>query len=231
MNIVITGASRGIGYQTALAFASAGHVVVAISRNEERLMDLKRGAEHKAFSGQIIPLVKDLAQIDGLNLEIKEKIDSVDILINNAGSLLNKPFASINLDDLQSIYNVNVFAPFLTIQKLLDLFSDNAHIINIGSVGGINDTQKFPGLSAYSSSKGALSIMTECLQAEYQGETNFTFNCLALGAVRTEMLKEAFPEYEAEVSPEEMGKYIYEFALNAPSVIRGKTINVSRSNP
>ena len=69
------------------------------------------------------------------------------------------------------------------------------------------------------------------LQAEYGESTNWTFNCLALGAVQTEMLEEAFPGYQAPVYPEQMAEYIKHFTLNNHKVMRGRVVEVSLSTP
>ncbi len=225
-NVVITGASKGIGYQTALQFAQQGHQVLAISRNHEKLQQLK---SEKLAEGRIQIEVLDLVSDFSVD-EISKHFKKIDILINNAGLLIKKPFEEISHSDLAEVYTVNVFAPFLMVQKLLPYFNSDAHIINIGSVGGVNGTQKFPGLSIYSSSKAALSSLSECWQAEFE-ETDLTFNSLALGAVQTEMLSEAFPGYRAPLSAQEMSKYIVRFALEDHLFIKGKTILVSRSNP
>lgn len=230
MRIVITGASRGIGFELAKKFSGLGHEVMAIARTKSKLVELEKYSLSDSNFGRIVGLECDLSSdLSPLN-SIVDDSRELDVLINNAGTLLNKPFGEILSDEMEEIYKVNVFTPFRVIQKLMPAFSKKAHIINIGSIGGVNGTEKFPGLSVYSSSKGALSILTECLQAEYS-EGDLTFNCLALGAVHTEMLEEAFPGYQADVSAAQMAAYICNFALNSASVMRGKTISVSRSNP
>ncbi len=230
MNIFITGASRGIGFELSKMFCDQGHNVIAIARTKTRLDELENYGNMSSGFGKIRGVHCDLSgELSSLN-EALEKTDEINVLINNAGALVNKPFSKISSSELEKVYQVNLFTPFRLIQKLLPFLAKDAHIINIGSVGGVNGTQKFPGLSAYSSSKGALSILTECLQAEY-ADFNYAFNCLALGAVQTEMLEEAFPGYEADVSPQEMAKYIYNFAVNSGPIVRGKTIVLSRSNP
>lgn len=225
-NIIITGASRGIGYYTALEFARQGHTVLAIARSRNELQNL---ATEKEARGNIHPLVLDLSTNYSADILLRNFKD-IDILINNAGSIVNKPFTEISDEELRMVYEVNVFSPFRMVQRLMPYFNQDAHIINIGSVGGVNGTQKFPGLSAYSSSKAALSCLAECWQAEFEN-SGPVFNSLALGAVQTEMLSQAFPGYEAPVSPRGMASYIVRFALFEHEVIRGKTILVSRSNP
>lgn len=230
MKIIVTGASRGIGYELVQKFCSQGYDVIAIARTKSKLLELEEFGKSNPSFGKVdsleCDLSSDLSQLD----QLVEENMKINILINNAGVLLNKPFSDISSAELEEVYKVNVFTPFQVIQKLLPIFIKDAHIINVGSVGGVNGTQKFPGLSAYSSSKGALAILTECLQAEYS-DSDYSFNCLALGAVQTEMLEEAFPGYKADVSAEDMAEYICDFALNSNSMIRGKTICVSRSNP
>lgn len=223
-NIIITGASKGIGFATALEFNRQGHKVLALARNLELLEDLKERSE-----GNVIVKQHDLTQaVD--TLYISKELGEVDVVIHNAGYLVNKPFPEISREELLRTYEVNVFAPFQLTQQLLPLLSKEAHIIMISSIGGVTGSQKFPGLTAYSSSKAAQGSLAEILQAEY-AETDLTFNTLALGAVQTEMLEAAFPSYKALVSPQNMAQYIVNFALTAPQVIRGKTISVSRTNP
>ena len=157
-------------------------------------------------------------------------MSSIDILINNAGQIVNKPFHDIDVNDLQNSYGTNVFGPIFMIQNLQNMFSKEAHIINIGSMGGFQGSQKFPGLSAYSSAKAALSCLTECLQEEYSSKS-WSFNCLCLGAVQTEMLNEAFPDYQAPHSSDEMASFIYRFAKEDGKFFKGKILPVSISTP
>ena len=228
--ILITGASSGVGYQTALQLAAKGHTVIALARNAELLNQLSN-----ASNGKIISFPHDLSQLNFeslVNFLNEKSIAKIDVLINNAGQLVNKPFENISKEDLQTVYNTNVFAPYLLIQSLLGHLknSSSAHIINISSVGGIQGSVKFAGLSAYSSSKGALSILTECLAEEFK-ETTIKVNCLALGAVNTEMLAQAFPGYNAPLSAAEMGNYVTWFAENGHQYFNGKIIPVALSTP
>lgn len=225
-NVIVTGASRGIGYYTALQFAKEGHQVLALARSKDRLEELK---SEKEAVGNIQILELDLSSEYEVS-KITSVFDRVDVVINNAGALVNKQFTEISLAEMQHVYQTNVFAPYFLVQKLMPYFSSDAHIINIGSVGGVNGTLKFPGLSIYSSSKAAASCLSECWQAEF-AETDLTFNSLALGSVQTEMLEKAFPGYKAPLAPEQMATYICRFALNDAEFVRGKTVLVSRSNP
>ena len=223
MNVVITGASRGIGYELVKLFLAEGHRVLAISRNEEKLNTLKiEGATTLAFD-----LCKDSYQPI---INTVSAFGHIDILINNAGALVNKPFEELTNDDIKYVYNVNVFSIIKLTRDLMPSFSGDAHIINLSSVGGVQGSVKFPGLSVYSSSKGALTILTECLAEEFK-ETSYSFNTLALGAVQTEMLEEAFPGYKADVSPSQMANFIFKFAVEDGKLFNGKTVTVSSSTP
>ena len=265
MNIVISGASSGIGFHTALELARRGHHVLAFSRSAVKLEKLKALSSNRGNPGKITVLPFDLAygDIPGfVENAIKPVFERVDVLINNAGSLINKPFAETSDAELEKVFRVNFMGVFSLIRSLLPLMEGGriaqegntisaaagevmgrrlgaavkvsgqylSSIINIGSIGGISGSQKFPGLSAYSSSKGALSILSEVLAVELE-EKGISVNCLALGAVQTEMLQEAFPGYQAKQSPEIMGDFIADFVEKGSRVFNGKTIPVSVSNP
>ena len=231
--VIVTGASRGIGFELVKQYALAGHEVLAISRNSDRLEYLKKECL-KLNSNAIVHTISfDLAEgnfSSTLLPYIIKSFKQVDVLINNAGALIAKPFTEINAEELQRIYSVNVLSVFKLTQLLIPLFSSNAHIVNISSVGGIQGSVKFAGLAAYSSSKAALISLTECLAEEYK-ETDLAFNCLALGAVQTEMLEEAFPGYQAPTSAVNMAAYIFDFSLNGSKFYKGKVLNVSKSTP
>ena len=163
---------------------------------------------------------------------LKKEVNHIDFIIHNAGSLVNKPFESITFDELQKVYQVNVFAPYYLTQQLLSVLGkeQKSHVVNISSMGGFQGSAKFAGLSAYSSSKAAVVGLTECLAEELKDKDIFV-NCLAIGAVQTEMLSEAFPGYEAPVSPKQMAEYIFDFAIKGSQFYNGKILPVSSSTP
>lgn len=223
-NIIITGTSRGIGFEMALKFANTGYQVLALSRNiPQSLM------EHANISC----LSVDLSVPEDLQ-KVSHFIDStwkrVDALVHNAGSLVCKPFESLSHKDFESVFKVNVFAVAYLTQLCLPYLQKGSHVVTISSMGGVQGSLKFPGLAAYSSSKGAVITLTELLAEEYKDQGIF-FNVLALGAVQTEMLAEAFPGYQAPISASEMANYICDFTLNGNKYFNGKLIPVSSSNP
>lgn len=217
----VTGASRGIGKAVVKEFLSNGWKVVVLTRNTIPLQDLQL-----QYGEQIHVHPTDVTKLAALELPDFP----VDVLLNNAGALVNKPMMEISMEELKYVYDVNVFGPFELIQRLIPQFSSDTHVVNVSSVGGVQGSVKFPGLTAYSSSKGAIITLTECLQAEFS-ETNWAFNALALGAVQTEMLQDAFPGYQAPLLPEDLSPYIFDFATTAHKVMKGKVVSVSLSTP
>lgn len=226
--IIVTGASTGIGYSTALKLAQDGHHVFAIARSEKNLKKLA----NESYGGIITPISADLTHNSGIDKisSSLNAIDSIDVLINNAGALINKPFMETTIDDWLNQFNINVIASVQLIKLLKDKLMSGSHIVNISSMGGFQGSSKFPGLSAYSSSKGALTILSECLSTEFSGD-GVAVNCLCLGAVQTEMLEDAFPGYKAPTSPNEMGEFISHFALTGQLFFNGKVLPVALNNP
>ncbi len=232
MNIIITGASEGIGYATAIRFAAEpGNRVFALARRSEKLKEL----EAIQSASPIIPVVTDIATYDFSDLLEKlsdNSITDIDIIINNAGLLINKPFNDLTAAEWEAVYRVNVIGPAQLIRVVAPFLGrgSRSHIVNIGSIGGVRGSVKFSGLAAYSSSKGALGILTECLAEEYK-DRNVSVNCLALGSVQTEMLTKAFPGYAASMTSAEVSGFIYDFCTKGWRHFNGKILEVSTTNP
>ncbi|PWL37269.1 short-chain dehydrogenase [Flagellimonas aquimarina] len=223
-NIIITGTSRGIGLELVKLFAHEGHQVLALSRNEKPVTDLKLPNVH-SFSFDL----GNAADFEKVT-DFIQKWDAVDVLINNAGRLLNKPFLETAQEEFEAVYKVNVFGVAKMTKTILPKMGKTGHVVTISSMGGVQGSMKFPGLSAYSSSKGAVITLSELWAEEFK-ETGPSFNVLALGAVQTEMLEEAFPGYQAPVSALEMATYIKDFALTGHKMYNGKLLQVSSSTP
>lgn len=222
--IIVTGTSRGIGYELALQLANAGHEVLALSRNIPQVL-----MQHEKISCLSVDLsqTQDLQQVgDFLSTSWK----SVDAIVHNAGALLLKPFSETTVADFERIYKVNVFAVAALTQIALPYLPKGSHVVTISSMGGVQGTMKFAGLSAYSSSKGAVITLSELLSEEYK-DRGIAFNVLALGSVQTEMLAEAFPGYEAPVSARDMASYILDFTLTGHRFYNGKVLPVSATTP
>lgn len=231
MNIIITGASSGIGRDIALKLAEeSGHKIYAISRNASAL----RSLAGECGNGNIFPVVMDItgprSSLRELGKRLSEDPGIIDIVINNAGYLVNKPFTEQSDEEIASLVAVNFTAPAALVSELLPLMKRGSHVVNIGSMGGFQGSMKFSGLSFYSATKGALAVLTECLAAEY-ADSGISFNCLCPGAVQTEMFSKAFPGYRAPVSSSEMAAFIADFAVNGNKFFNGKILPVALSVP
>ena len=234
MNIVITGASSGVGFEAALELIVSGkNKVIALARSREKLERLLEIAHGLNPAADIYALAFDIVHDDyaGLLGFIKTHFDNqVDILINNAGMLVNKPFMQLLEMDFMEMLQSNFMGHVRIIQSLATIMTEGSHIVNIGSMGGFQGSSKFTGLAAYSASKAALHNLTECLAAEFD-QKGIKVNCLALGSVQTEMLEQAFPGFESPVMAFEMGKYVADFALSGHRFFNGKIIPVALSTP
>lgn len=227
-NIIITGGSRGIGRALAEKFLNEGHQVFVISRSEDLLKELAE----KEYNGKFTYAALDLAETENIEKAVAHIADwkKVDVLYNNAGLLVKKTFDKLTEADFTQSWKVNFLAPTLLIQALLPKLSSDAHIVNITTMGAVQGSVKFPELSAYGSSKATLVTLSEVLAQEF-GEKGPSINCVALGAVQTEMLEQAFPGLEASVSPQEMADYLFEFGLTAHRYMNGKIVQCSSTTP
>lgn len=234
MIFFITGVGSGIGKETCLAALSNNHHVIGLLRNHAQAELLIKEAE--LAPGKLSLVHADLEK-DGFeelvlaNLR-KLDIDRVDVLINVAGALNSLSINEFRLEDINRVMKVNFISPALLIKTLVPFLAKSvkANIVNITSMSGFQGSVRFPGLSIYGASKAALSSLTESLSVELSSQ-NIHINALALGAVNTEMLKSAFPDYQAPVSPVQMAEYIYSFATKGYLFYDGKTLPVAITNP
>ncbi|MCC8427331.1 SDR family oxidoreductase [Mucilaginibacter sp. UR6-11] len=234
MNIVITGASSGVGFEAVIELILSGrHKVIALARSQDKLERLAEICAGLNPDGVLYPIAFDIVHddYDGLQQFITGNFDGqIDVLINNAGVLINKPFNELLEADFVEMLQSNFIGHVRIIQSLQKFMPPDSHIVNIGSMGGYQGSAKFPGLAAYSASKAALHTLTECLAQEFT-ELGIKVNCLALGSAQTEMLDKAFPGYQSPVMAFEMGKYIADFALTGHKFYNGKILPVAATTP
>ena len=225
--IVVVGASRGIGKAIVdLLAKNTSYKIFALARNKEKLI-----SNFGKYSNVHCATFDLSHSIAGQLADIFQEETKIDILINNAGSLVNKPFESITHEEFSESFQINVIGVMETVQYFIPKMNAvHSHILNISSMGGFQGSVKFAGLAAYSTSKAALCSFTELFAEEYK-TSYIRMNCLCLGAVQTEMLEEAFPGYHAPIQPEEMADFIVDFAENGGRYINGKIIPVSLSTP
>jgi NAD(P)-dependent dehydrogenase (short-subunit alcohol dehydrogenase family) len=225
--IVVLGASRGIGRELVLQFAAdKSNTVIALSRNTEAMK--KQFTAENIHFGFIDLVAKDLHE--ALEQTLKQ-FPAVDIVVNNAGKLVNKPFLELTREDIDVCYQTNAVGVMHATQYMVPkMLQKGGHIVNISTMGAFQGSVKFPGLSAYSTSKAGITSFTELFAEEYK-DTKIKMNCLCLGAAQTEMLEEAFPGMKAPVSAAEIAEFIVDFAFNAPKFFNGKVLPVSSTTP
>lgn len=219
--LLITGAGKGIGLATALLAAKEEHQVIALSRNIGALEGKRNINAYSVDLSDPLSITEFVSNIKGI---------AIDVLVNNAGLLTNTSVGESTFSLFEKIYKVNVFGLAELTRQLLPQIKANGHVVNLSSMGGIQGSSKFPGLSIYSSSKGAVITLTELWAEEYKA-TGPRFNALALGAIQTKMLAEAFPGFQAPISAAEFAPYLLNFSLTGHQYYNGKTLQVSSSTP
>lgn len=227
-HFLVTGASRGIGFETVRHLAGASHRLTVVARSRDKLESLTN-----QFPEQITSIALDITDKqdrERLLQHFETENTQLDGVIHNAGLLINKPFRSLTDTDWHRQLDVNLLAPVFLTRDLMPHMAQGSHILFISSMGGYQGSSKFPGLTGYSVAKGALSILAECLPGELS-EQKISCNTLCLGAVQTEMLENAFPGMEAPVQPDEMGAYISNFLQTGHKFYNGKVLPVALSDP
>lgn len=181
---LITGASSGIGKETAIAFAKAGIDLVLVSRSQDRLELIAEQVRQLGVSAEVCAI--DLAQVQ----DVKTKIEAIatagepiDILVNNAGIGYTGDLRSIPLEDWQRVLDLNVTSVFQCIQAVLPSMRDrqSGTIVNVASIAGY---QAFPGWGAYNVSKAALISLSKTLSAE-ERSNGIRVTIVSPGAVNT----------------------------------------------
>lgn len=229
-SVLVTGAGSGIGLEVVRALLREPSVdVIAVARRaEDRL-----AAERRAHDNRLALVDADLEAPDAVQV-IRDAVGAHRLLglVHNAAVLQRTAFGAYTEAAVGRLLRLNLTVPLLLSQALADRLSGDppGHIVHIGSMGGFQDSAKFPGLAAYSSSKAALACMAQCLAEELK-DRGVRSNCLALGAVDTGMLRAAFPGYQAPVSASTMGAFIADFVLHGHKLLNGKVLPISLSTP
>ena len=229
MNIIVNGGTRGIGKEVVNYLAQdISNQILVTGRNLKELNNLP--IKYKNVHSLSIDMSVFDSQVEKFRKTVSDYFNRVDILINVAGSLIVKEFIDTANKEARSIMETNFFGPASVIRILKPMMPVGSHIVNISSMGGFQGSSKYKGLSYYSASKAALACLTECLANEFT-EYGISVNCLALGAVQTEMFEEAFPGYKAPVDAKQMGEFISNFALTGHKFFNGKILPVAVNNP
>ena len=165
---LITGASEGIGKATALLFAEKGYDLIITARTKDKLESVAE--EIRSFGTQALAITTDVSDrgaVEALiNLGI-ERFSEIDVLINNAGICMTAPMVKTTIEDWETIINVNLWGYIHTIHTLLPHFiaRKQGNIINVGSFGG---KVPLPNMTAYCTSKYAITGLTETLRIELE---------------------------------------------------------------
>jgi NAD(P)-dependent dehydrogenase (short-subunit alcohol dehydrogenase family) len=199
-------------------------------RNEGRLKELQMECLFENVTYLKMDISELEKEIEPVKEEIYNRFSRVDILINMAGLLFVKDFMKQSDQEARKMMETNFFGPAAFIRLLVPLMPAGSHIVNVSSMGGFQGSSKYRGLSYYSSSKAALSCLSECLAVELS-ETGISVNCLALGSVQTEMFEIAFPKFKAPLGAKEMAEFISYFAINGNKYFNGKVLPVAVNNP
>jgi short-subunit dehydrogenase len=225
--IIVAGAGKGIGFACVKEILEKYPLlsILAISRNTSKLTTLS--------NDNLFTYECDLSSLSITNKqEIYKLLNNFNLkgIVFTAGILEVKPIDEITLEIFNSIYRNNVWSLINLIQIVKPNLNSSTHIVTIGSMGGHTGTLKFSGMSTYSSSKAALSSLTECIAEELK-PLGISANCLNIGAVETEMMKTAFPEFQTQIKPENIAKFIIHFTVSCKELFNGKVIPVSSTIP
>ena len=225
--ILVTGSGRGIGRSIALEFARTGGIVYIASRTEEELDATAELIEEAGcICEKMVCDLEDKQCVSDVFEDMKSRYGRLDVLVNNAGMLAKGMMEDMDMDEFHKTMAVNVTAPYTLCRLALPLMKENGGaIVNIASLAGIRSVEKFPGIGAYTVSKHALVGLTEALAAEWK-EYGIRVNCIAPGAVETEMLRRAAPDLHPVLDPGEVAASALFLASDAASGVNGSTLEM-----
>lgn len=223
-NAVVTGASRGIGRATAIALAGDGAAVALLARSSEALAEVAHAIE--AAGGRAVAITCDVASSESVRAAadaVHQSLGAVDVLVNNAGTVLRKSLAETSDDEWRDQLAVNLDGPFYAIRAFAsDLISRRGRIINIASIAGRQGT---PMLSGYCASKHALVGLTRALAEELR-EHGVAVNAVCPGSVDTDMLRRGLPGAEPDMTPDDIAATVLFLAARAPAALTGSCVDV-----
>ena len=228
---VITGASSGIGYETALALARAGAKVVLAARREERLHELARRIEAAGGEALVVPTdVSKREQVERLVQAAVARFGRVDVLVNNAGFGLGATIEQTTERDFREVWETNVLGALYGMQAALPVMrrQGSGHIVNVSSAAG---RIAYPGIGAYSATKSALIALTEALRAEV-GDTGIRASVVLPIGTRTEFFEVArLADENATVGPHGPLQSAEHVAKRIVACVRRPTAEVSPFRP
>jgi NAD(P)-dependent dehydrogenase (short-subunit alcohol dehydrogenase family) len=225
---IITGAGRGIGRATALRFARAGAHVVLFSRTRTTLDEVlnrirTEGSDALLVQGDVTHEddVRELFQ------RTQQVYGQVDMLVNCAGVVALRPFAEMDTHTWDEVLNVNLRGTFLCCLYAFKVMArqQGGVILNISSLSGVKNVEKFPGLSAYNVSKAGVASLTEILAVEGK-PLHIRVAAVSPGAVDTEMLRLAAPHLKAGMTPADMAELLLFLADDSGRLLSGTNLEI-----
>jgi len=222
---VVTGASRGIGRATALAFAKAGARVVGCARKTEDggfVDDLN--ADQRQRCRLMVCDVRDSVQVNRLRDQVEGDFGPADVLVNNAGIVARAPLEELTEQTWNDVVASNLTSTFLVTRAFLPGMKSRrgGRIINLSSIAGRAGT---PMLSAYCSAKHGVVGLTRSLAEELR-EHCIAVNAICPGSVDTEMLSQGMPGATPKMTPDDVAAVALFLATTAPAALTGACIDV-----
>ena len=220
-NIIITGASSGIGERTAFLLSECGAHVILLARTEEKLKVVKENIEVLGGKASYYPCdLTDMDDIEKTSKLIQEDFDSIDVLVNNAGrSIRRSVHESVNrFHDFERTMDINYFGAVKIILAFLPgmIEQKTGQIVNISSIGVLANSPRF---GAYVASKSALDAFSRCLAAEVKGD-NITITNIFMPLVRTPMIAPTkLYRYMPALMPDEAAMMIAKAIVHKPNSI------------
>jgi len=211
---LVTGASRGIGRAIALRLAADGYEVIAVARSRDELDTLCAGITKNGGTCRVLAL--DIT--DGTAVSKALKNERVDVLVNNAGVGIIKPFAEMSLDEWNTMMDVNVNALYHVTHALLPTMLErgSGHVCTIGSISG---RSAYVGGAAYSGTKAFVTAWAESLMLEVRGR-GVKVSVVAPGGVATEFSGHAVTEADQwKLAPEDVASAVSQVIATPPDVL------------
>ena len=198
--VLITGASSGIGKQTAIEFAKQGANIILVARRKEKLDEIASQLEKFNIITFVCQCdVSDKAQVKEMSKNVLEKFDSIDILVNNAGFAIYGSVKELSIDEIESQMETNYFGMMYCIKNFLPSMLDkkSGHIVNVASVAA---SFGLPGIASYCASKFAMLGFSEGLKHELHG-TGVGVTVVSPIMVRTDFFDHSSFEKMPKYSP------------------------------
>jgi NAD(P)-dependent dehydrogenase (short-subunit alcohol dehydrogenase family) len=207
---IVTGASRGVGRAVAALFAAEGAAVVLAARNLDALAASAAAIAAAGGRALAVPVdVTDEQSVADLFARTAAAFAPPDILVNSAGAVARVPFERMETAIWDEVLGVNLRGTFLCCRAAFRAMIPRGGgvIVNLSSLSGVRGVEKFPGLSAYNTSKFGVAGLSEILAVEGRPH-GIRVVAVSPGAVDTEMLREAAPHLRASMTPEELARIL-----------------------